>query len=178
VQLVGLVRQHRRPREKPLVKVDREGLIGSKVFGRLRAWLDAQPQHERPFELVGVRASAAACRDPVNFDRVRDELWENMRLWLQSGGAIPSMPKLEQELHCPEWVTRIDLKRKAEPKENLRKRLGRSPDHADAMALAVWDVSYRDMGEAAVTRTETRDHYAEPAQGGLDPYDAERAWRR
>lgn len=178
VQLVGLVRENRKEREIPCVKVDREGLIGAKVFGRLRAYLDAQPPNERPFDLVPVRASDKAHRDPVNFDRMRDELWENMRLWMQSGGAIPPNSKLEQELHAPEWVTRVDLKRKAQPKDELRKILGRSCDHADAMALAVWDVTYRDISDAGYGRTETLGHYSEPSQNGLDPYDAERAWRR
>jgi hypothetical protein len=177
VQLIGIVQQARRPREVPLVKVDREGLIGSKVFGRLRAYLDAQPAYERPFECVGVRASDKAHRDPMNFDRMRDELWENMRLWLASGGAIPPSSKLEQELHAPDWVTRLDLKRKVTPKEELRKLLGRSCDHADAMALAVWDITLREHAAAVPDQShQPPPAYAEPA--ALDPYDWERAFRR
>ena len=178
VQLVGLVRENARPRERPIVKVDREGLVGSKVFGCIRAFLDAQSDAGRPFDLVGVRASDKARRDPINFDRVRDELWENMRMWIHNGGAIPQDTKLEQELHCPDWEVRLDLKRKCEQKENLRKRLGRSPDRADAMALAVWDISIADLSSLSVVRSETHDQWQNSANPSMDPYDAERAWRR
>lgn len=177
VQLVGIIRENRRPRERPIVKLDREGLIGSKVFGRLISYLQSHSENERPFELFGIRASDGARRDPVNFDRTRDELWENMRLWMVNGGAIPPDHKLQQELHCPEWVTRVDLKRKAEAKDELRRRLNRSPDRADAMALAVWDVTHRDAHEGMM-RTETRSQFTEPSEAGFDPYDAEKAWRR
>lgn len=47
----------------------------------------------------------------------------------------------ENELHATDWIDHIS-KMKATPKTELRKaeNLGRSPDRADALALAVWEV--------------------------------------
>lgn len=176
VHLLSILREYRRGKEVPIVLVDREGLVGAKVFGAIRGYLSSHPESARPFHLVGVRSSEKAKRDPQNFDRVRDELWENMRVWLRDGGAIPSDVKLEQELHAPKWVARVDLKRKAERKEDLRKFLGRSPDRADALCLAVWEASDSERGDG-VFRTEQRDRFAEPAAQGIDPYAGESAWR-
>ncbi|MBO4300086.1 MAG: hypothetical protein J5861_00640 [Desulfovibrio sp.] len=65
----------------------------------------------------------------------RVEIWVAVRDWLREGGRLPPNEALKAELTAPTtWVNeqgRICL----EPKENLRKRLGRSTDLADALAL-------------------------------------------
>lgn len=142
VHLLGMIKAHSSPRElPPIVKIDREGNVGARVYGMLRAHLDARASDVRsPFELVGVRSSERAVREPTIYDRVRDELWANLAQWIREGGAIVEDAKLAKELHAPEWIGQVSGRMKITPKEDLRKALGRSPDRADALGLAVWDV--------------------------------------
>lgn len=51
--------------------------------------------------------------------------------------ALPDVPGLLQELTAHRWAVQAGGI-KIEPKEDVKKRLGRSPDLADAVALAVW----------------------------------------
>jgi hypothetical protein len=76
---------------------------------------------------------------PQIYYRVRDELWANLAKWLGDGGAIPPDPKLARELNAPSWAMGLNARFKATPKSEIRSELGRSPDRADAVALAVWE---------------------------------------
>jgi len=164
VHLLGLIGVNRQAREEcPIVVLDREGPIGSRLFGLLRSHVDGNPD---AFEIVGVRASDRASRQPQIYDRARDELFANLEAWLRGGGAIPEDARLERELHAASWSQNINGRLKATPKEELRKTIGHSPDRADAVALAVWEVS------ALAGQAEKRG--APPAEedraGALDPY--------
>ena len=57
--------------------------------------------------------------------------------WLVEGGAIPNSPELEAELVAPTYSFDTQGRIKVEPKEAIKKRLGRSPDLADALALSL-----------------------------------------
>lgn len=165
VQLLGVLHEHVGPRDpRPVVKVDREGPIGSALYGLLRAHLE-QPGNEDAFELVPVRSSDRALRQPQIYGRTRDELWASLADWFRQGGAIPEDTKLSKELHAPEWVPQIDGRLKVTPKEDLRKALNRSPDRADAVALAVWE-RQRTVGEASRAQAAP----PKPAPAGVDPY--------
>ncbi len=85
VHLLGILAEHRRDREPAFVAVDREGPIGNSVYGLLRAHLEAHPN---AFELIAVRSSDRAIRQPEIYDRVRDELWANAAQWLRDGGTL------------------------------------------------------------------------------------------
>lgn len=160
VELRGLLKEFRAAREpKPVVKLDVDGPIGAKVRGVLHAYLEANPD---AFELVAVRSSDKAA--PVDFDRVRDELWKNGEEWLRTG-AIPEDARLNAELHAPEWSQGTNGRLKATPKRELRKKLGRSPDRADSVLLAVWEV---------VTYS-TATHDQDEASGGDAVYDPQTA---
>ncbi len=188
--LIGLLGEHRREREaKPIVALDREGQIGSRVLGLLRAHIDANPD---AFELVGVRSSNKAPREPQNFDRLRDELWACCRDWLKNGGAIPADAKLSAELNAPSWYEIVSGKQKVTSKEDLRVALERSPDRADAVCLAVWTPSRFEDGvddddpredavkpRAAVAtakREAARADLDEEVETTIDPYGAANAW--
>ena len=64
----------------------------------------------------------------------RAEMWFKMAEWIKGDGCIPDIPQLINELTAVTYTTK-DGKLLMEPKENLKKRLGFSPDHADAFAL-------------------------------------------
>ncbi len=52
--------------------------------------------------------------------------------------ALPPDDELAQELTAMRWETQSSGKIKIEPKDEIKKRIGRSPDRADAVALSFW----------------------------------------
>lgn len=138
-----LIRENCDPRElPPIVKIDSGGDVGAKVAAMLGAHLAMGDPNDRPeFILVRIRSSEPALREPLVYGTIRDELWASARQWIREGGAIPPDSKLAQELHAPDWRGDIKGRLKATPKEELRKveNLGRSPDRADGLSLAVWE---------------------------------------
>lgn len=64
----------------------------------------------------------------------RAEMWFLMAEWIKRGGALPRMSELARELTAPQYTFQGG-KFLLEPKEQLKKRLGFSPDLADALAL-------------------------------------------
>jgi len=136
VWIVGMLTRLRQPREIPVVVVDREGGIGSKLAVLLRSYAD---EHKTSLVLVSVRASDRAVRQPVVYDRMRDELAANLEAWFRDGGAIPEDTRLEGELHELEWEPQANGRVKITRKTQLRKALGRSPDRYDAVALCAWE---------------------------------------
>lgn len=64
----------------------------------------------------------------------RAEMWFNMAEWVKRGGALPNIPELVAELTQPTYGLK-NGKVALEDKDAIKKRLGRSPDLADALAL-------------------------------------------
>jgi hypothetical protein len=170
--LLGIISEHRQRREPPpVVVIDSLGKVGSEVAGILRAHLEQRPTD---FELVLVRASDRAHREPFVYDHVRDELWANLARWVKDGGALLADTKLAKELTMPEWVGQLNGKLRATDKKILRKLLGRSPDRADAVALSVWEPA--SVGEVAERPRERDDDLDDAPDRTLDPYAALGAW--
>lgn len=137
-ELLGVLRANRRAGDLvPVVIVDSEGDVGAKVYAKLRAVASGVKDPAKRFEVVRVRSSERS-RSP-GYARVRDELWANLQTWLREGGGLLEDTKLAKELHAPSWEAVPGNKVKATAKTELRQILGRSPDRADALALAVWD---------------------------------------
>lgn len=65
----------------------------------------------------------------------RAEMWFEMREWIRAGGAIPNDVMLKQDLGAPTYhydaMNRIVL----EAKDDIKKRIERSPDMGDALAV-------------------------------------------
>jgi len=78
----------------------------------------------------------AKAYDEEQFADKRTELWWNLRDWLRDEAAMEIDDELEEELLAPtfSWVKR---RVRLEPKDKTKELLGRSPDRADALALAV-----------------------------------------
>ena len=76
---------------------------------------------------------------PVNSDkfmRLRDELWWRCRQWLESREVrIPDQNELIGDLTTPTYEMLSTGKIKIEGKADIKKRLPRSPDMADALCL-------------------------------------------
>lgn len=88
---------------------------------------------------------AAPAIDPRYANR-RAEIWFAMAKWAQEGGALPPLPELVAELTTPTYTFHKG-KFLLEEKDQIKKRLGRSPDLADALALTFGLV---DMPAAAM----------------------------
>jgi phage terminase large subunit len=92
-------------------------------------------RYNNQVECVGVNVATAATIE--EYSLLRDQLWFGLQKWLKDGGAIPTDPKLEAELVAPTYAFDLRGRIKVEPKEKIKERLRRSPDRADALALAV-----------------------------------------
>jgi phage terminase large subunit len=169
--LLSMVEKHRLPRETPVVVLDREGAVGSRVYGTIKTYAEANPN---TFTLVAVRASDRAHRMPQVYDRMRDELTANLESWIRDGGAIPEDARLAAELHEPEWIQQQSGRLKVTPKKDIRKEIGRSPDRYDALCLATWEpLSLREGVPDSARRRDVQEDHPEQA---LDPYAGVDVW--
>lgn len=73
--------------------------------------------------------------DPARYFNRRSEMWYLMREWIKDGGAIDNDPQLVGELAAPTYEFTTQGKIALEKKDDIKERLGRSPDVADALAL-------------------------------------------
>lgn len=64
----------------------------------------------------------------------RAEMWFKMAEWVKKGGALPPLPELGRELTAPTY-TFVNGKFQLEHKDQIKSRLGFSPDLADALCL-------------------------------------------
>lgn len=78
----------------------------------------------------------------LGFVNVRSAAWWNLRLLLDPelgpGVALPPDDLLTGDLCAPRWTVRAGGKIYVESKEDIRKRIGRSTDDADAVIQAFW----------------------------------------
>jgi hypothetical protein len=183
-----LIEKYRQGEEIPRLLSDIDGPVGVEfqyMARELSERLLSQDRH-RAFTYHGVKPSDYAKRARASYDRVRDELWGNVGEWLKTG-AIPNEFKLEIELVAPSWieveVTRNGMRLsliKATPKDVLRapEMLGRSPNLADALGLAIWVPSqFRDEVAPEVKPWESRQAQPQSPRdlatraSGMGPYD-------
>ena len=175
-QVLDLIATHKAP-GMPIVCIESEGEVGWKVYSAMKA----HSFKYQKFEVVRIRTSDRARRQPLIYATMRDEMWANARQWGREGGALPLDSKLEKDLHAPEFKSDIKGRLKLTPKKELRKAdsLGRSPDRGDAVVLSCWEPTASreekdDKGSgggggegASFQEHDTRD------EGGLNPYAGE-----
>lgn len=76
---------------------------------------------------------AGKATDPRYFNK-RAEMYMLMAQWVKDGGALPPVPELVEELTAPVYFFNGD-RMQIEDKEQIKAKIGRSPDYADALAL-------------------------------------------
>jgi len=137
-------------------------------------------------------------QDEERFHDRRTELWWNLREWIETEAELEGAPyrarqRLEGDLSTPRYSFKKGkggLSRRAlETKEQMKKRLGRSPDDGDSLALALVpritrpsalppDLEEFDFGDDRDRDTGcsfSLDGYLEPRAGGpIDEYLEER----
>lgn len=72
--------------------------------------------------------------DP-RFINKRTEMWWRMKEWVEQGGVIPNDAQLKQDLASPTYYYNTANKLCLESKDEIKARIMRSPDQADALAL-------------------------------------------
>jgi hypothetical protein len=129
-ETIDAVRRMRRDPEAVVVAIDEGGLGAGVVDQVLEAFAG-----DELVTVIGVNAASSA-NDEERFERTRDELWWSVREWMKDATLEPCA-ELERELVSPTYAMTSAARIKVEPKDSIKKRLKRSPDHADALALAI-----------------------------------------
>ena len=109
--------------------VDNAGCYGGSVIDSLQLFpnLDVTP--------VVYNAKAQDKR----YRNKRTEMRVRMRDWVRKGGQLPNDPRLAEELQMPRLIFHEGAWG-LEAKDQIKARLGRSPDRADALAQTFADV--------------------------------------
>lgn len=151
-----------------LPKLDTPGLqyvidvigVGAGVVDRLRHHMKGL-RRPHPPAVLGFNASEQHNRRDQNgefgFFNNRAAAWWNLRELLdpsQPGGAsimLPDDEQLKADLCAPKWKlseSGSPPKIKIEPKEDIRERLGRSPDTGDCIVMLFWTPGEPYSGES------------------------------
>lgn len=137
-QIAPLVLRAIRESGATAVKVDSIG-IGFGVIGELR---NAGGRGEHQAHVIGVNVSESAS-EPDKFMNLRAELWWSLGRGLSESGdwdlaTMDNADTTVAQLLEPRWGVDPKGRIRVEPKDEIKKRLGRSPDNADALLLAFY----------------------------------------
>lgn len=140
-QLAPLVLQAIKETGATSCKIDSIG-IGFGVIGELRNMAD-RGLHDCHIVAVNVAEKAS---DPDKYANLRAELWWEVGRGLseRQGWDLSAMDNPDTtvaQLLEPQWSVDAQGRIKVEPKDDVIKRLGRSPDNADALLLAFYTAS-------------------------------------
>lgn len=104
------------------------------------------------------------------FTNVRSASWWNLRELLDPANgatlALPPDDELTAELTIPKWDIRAGGILVVEAKESIRKRLGRSTDSADSVAMAMWQERTATIDEQGREQRPTVRRYADAVNWG------------
>lgn len=114
--------------EIPIVRIDTIG-VGFAVFDGM--------QHAEWCEVVSVNAAQRLDENP-EYHNVRAAMYFGLLAWAKNGGRCQENRLLRQELSVTQYEFTAKNKIIVEEKKAIRKKLKRSPDFADALALAVY----------------------------------------
>ena len=89
----------------------------------------------------------AKAMDDVRYANRRSEMWDKVRKWLESGGAIPDDEALIEELSTPTYSFDASNRLFLEKKEKIKERMGKSTDAADSLALTFFAPVHGDEPE-------------------------------
>jgi len=103
---------------------------------------DAMCYHHRDVLSPCAVNAGHAADDEEQYVNLRAQLHFALADWFREGGAIHDDEDLDTDLMAAEYGFDVRHRLKVERKEDIKKRLGRSPDRSDALALAVYGGDY------------------------------------
>lgn len=110
---------------------------------------------------VGDPATGTTASGGMQFFNLRTQLWWRMREALDpvanTGIALPPHPLLTADLLAPKWSV-VGNKIKVEGREDIVKRIGRSPDYGSAYCLALMDTPKRSALRALAQARRGNDY--------------------
>lgn len=109
-------------------------------------------------QMVAAINFGAKADDSDRYFNKRAEMWGRMRDWIKDGGVLDENAVLKEDLTAPEYTYSPLNQIKLEPKDDIKDRIGRSPDEADALALTF----ARIVNERTEPRVRRYDQHAEP----------------
>lgn len=112
--------------EKPHINVDVNG-VGAGVVDNI---------DPAGVQVHGISGSERAIRDDKFVNR-RSEIWFSIDEWLKLGGTMPKCARRDVELLAPVYRFGSLNRQQVESKDDIKAKIKRSPDHADALGLAV-----------------------------------------
>jgi hypothetical protein len=148
----ALVNESRAIADEHTICVDTIG-EGAGVYSRLEE-LRASKRLPSPCEIASAKFSESA-KDLTDITGEREFL--NIRAWCHwalrdaldpqhdAKLALPPSQELLEDLTASEWHVKSNGKIFIEPKEDIKQRLGRSPDRGDAVALTFYKVPRKQM---------------------------------
>lgn len=96
-------------------------------------WGSGVISHYRMAGYSPYSVQAAGKAPDERYYNMRAYMWFKFHEWIKEGGALPDVPELVAELTVPRYSVKGG-RFIMEPKEEIKKRLGRSPDIAEAYA--------------------------------------------
>jgi len=140
IKVANLIVESIRTTGATAVKVDSIG-IGWGIVGTLR---ERREQGAHSAEVLGVNVGTASAQ-PQRFPRLRSQIWWEIgrqlsedRGWDLSGLDADDRERLISQLTAPKYAHDSSRRIVVEKKEDTKKRIGRSPDNADALLLAFY----------------------------------------
>lgn len=88
----------------------------------------------------------------------RSEMYFKLAEWIKAGGCLPNCPELVAELTQTTYTFKGDALL-LEPKKIIKAKIGRSPDHADALALTFADPVAPKGGVTMIVRQRGEQTY-------------------
>jgi len=110
--------------------------------------------------------------DNPRYKNKRAEMWLKMADWVKAGGALPNIPELVAELTIPTY-TFVGGQFVMEEKDQIKKRMGRSPNFADALAntFAIPDLPASNVFPAGMLQQYANNYHKNE---DYNPYDPDR----
>ena len=158
-EMAGMIAMQASESRIEKVYVDDTGGYGSSVIDSLTMFPS--------MDVVGIKYNASA-QEKTRYFNKRTEMWVRMRDWIKKGGCIPYDKELFDELLMPKLFFHGGVFR-LEEKAQIKTRLGRSPDRADALAQTFSDVEqpsfFADFSGTNETSRGTLEAYKMAQQG-------------
>lgn len=173
--------------QKPLVVVDQAGHIGAGRFDTLRAYVSRNPETARKFRLMAFQGGHLPPKGRMRetYRLNRDLLFAGFLQWCKREAYVLPDLKLQAEMLALKWRAIEGGRSELEPKDEIKVRLGRSPDRLDAVALSTWrPVGWskaETMADApAASSASPPRAQAQPSteRPEIDPYRSIDSWRR